>query len=317
MKFKIVVLKNKENLGIFQIYPVYVGYGITIGNTLRRVLLSSLKGYSISYLKIKGIKHEFTFIKGILEDLPEIILNLKQIRFKLKKRKKIKKEKIKINIKKKKKIVYAGDFEKFSKYFEIINKKLIICNKDENFNFKIKIIVDRGIGYIPSENKSKYKNFISIDSIYTPIKNVSFKIKNYYDKKNKYNNEILILNILTDGSIYPLKALIKSSKIIIKIFNNFSNRKLFYKIKVKKKIKKKDKKIIKILNKKLNIENFSVKTLKVLKKLKFNKWKDIVVLKKSDLLKFKNFGKKTLKELIDKIYKKKLKLGMDITKYKV
>ncbi|MDH3004229.1 MAG: DNA-directed RNA polymerase subunit alpha [Candidatus Shikimatogenerans sp. JK-2022] len=231
MNFKILVLKNTLTLGKFKIYPINSGYGITIGNTLRRILLSSLYGYTVSYFKIKNILHEFTYIKGIIEDVTEIILNLKQIRFKLKKNLNIKKEKINIKINNKKNKIYAGDIEKFTKNFEIINKELVICNKDESKKFNMKLIIDKGKGYLSSEKKKTYKNYIPIDSIYTPIKNVSFKIIHLYQKKIKYNKEILKLNIITDGTIYPIKALMKSSKILIKIFNSFINNNKYYKYK--------------------------------------------------------------------------------------
>ncbi|MDH3005093.1 MAG: DNA-directed RNA polymerase subunit alpha [Candidatus Shikimatogenerans sp. JK-2022] len=319
MNFKILVLKNTYTIGIFKIYPINSGYGITIGNTLRRILLSSLYGYSVSYFKIKGILHEYSTIKGIIEDVTEIILNLKQIRFKLnKKNLNIEKEKINIKINNKKTKIYAGDIESFSKYFEIINKKLVICNKDESVNFNIKLIVDKGKGYLPSEKKKKYKNFIPIDSIYTPIKNVSFKVINYYEKKIKYNKEILNLNIITDGTISPIKSLIKSSKILINIFNIFYNKRQYYKKKDKKKINKYDinyLKIKKILNTKLEKENLTVRTINCLNSSKIYKWKDLVILKESDLLKIKNFGKKSLKELIKKMKERNLQFEMDINKY--
>ncbi|MDH3004762.1 MAG: DNA-directed RNA polymerase subunit alpha [Candidatus Shikimatogenerans sp. JK-2022] len=320
MKFKILILKENSKIGIFKIFYINNGYGITIGNALRRILLSSLYGYTISYFKIKGILHEYSYKKGIIEDITEIILNLKQIRLKLKKKYEninIQKERINIKIKKKKKKVYAGYIEKFSKYFEIINKKLVICNKDDSIKFKIKLIIDKGKGYIPSEKKKEYKNWISIDSIYTPIKNVSYKVNKHYDNKKKINNEILKISILTDKSILPLRALIISSKILTKIFNNFSNKTFYYKY-IEKKINKYEKryfKIKKILNKKLIKENFSVRTINCLKSYKIYKWKDLVIFKKSDLLKIKNFGKKSLKELKKKMKKRNLKFGLDIKKY--
>ncbi|WOX79156.1 DNA-directed RNA polymerase subunit alpha [Candidatus Shikimatogenerans bostrichidophilus] len=230
--FKIIIKKNNKNLGIFKIYNINSGYGVIIGNSLRRVLLSSIYGYAINYFKIKGIKHELSYIKGFIEDVPEIILNLKKIRFKLKNsKKKIKTEKINIKINNKKNKIYAGEIEKYSKYFKIINKKLIICNKDEKAKFNIKIIVKKGKGYIESENKPRYKDYIAIDSIYTPILNVKYFIKqidNYNENIEKI--DILRIEILTDSSIKPLKALIKASKILIKNFNNLINKKQYFKI---------------------------------------------------------------------------------------
>ncbi|WGH26129.1 MAG: DNA-directed RNA polymerase subunit alpha [Candidatus Shikimatogenerans bostrichidophilus] len=322
---KILILKNTNNIGIFKLFYLNSGFGITIGNSLRRVLLSSLYGYAISYFKINNIKHEFTSIKGIIEDVTEIVLKLKQIRFKIKniKEKNITKEKIKININSKIKKIYAGYIDKFSKYFEVINKDLIICNKEKNVKLKIYLIVNKGKGYVDSEHKKKYKDFISIDSFYTPIIKVSFKIKNI--DINNYENEeeleILKIKILTDGSIKPINALIKSSKILIKIFNIFYKKKKFYIYKNKNKNKNKNDikkyddnylKIKKILNTKLNTENFSVRTINCLNNYKIYTWKDLVILKKIDLLNIKNFGKKSLKELIDKMKKKKLKFEMNI-----
>ncbi|WGH26662.1 MAG: DNA-directed RNA polymerase subunit alpha [Candidatus Shikimatogenerans bostrichidophilus] len=313
-KFKILILKNNFELGLFKIYPIYTGYSITIGNTIRRVLLSSLYGYSISYFKINNIIHEFSYIKGIIEDVTEITLNLKKIKFKIKNKKKKKdKEIINININNKKNKVYAGDIENFTNYFEVINKNLIICNKDESINFNITIIIEKGKGYIPSEEKKKYEDFIPIDSIYTPILKVSFKEK-YYKK----NLEILKIKILTNGSISPIKSLIKASKILIKIFNIFSKKKKYLIYKKIKNLKEYDIKILKIkklLNTKLSNEKFSVRTINCLNKNKIYKWKDLVILTKSDLLKIKNFGKKSFKELINKMNKKKLNFKMNIKKY--
>ncbi|WGH24670.1 MAG: DNA-directed RNA polymerase subunit alpha [Candidatus Shikimatogenerans bostrichidophilus] len=219
MKFKILIYKNTPTLGIFRIYKIKSGLGITIGNTLRRILLSSLFGYSISYFKIKGVLHEFSYIKGIIEDVPNIILNLKQIRFKLKKGFNVEKEKVDIKIINKNNKIYAKDFQKFIKNFYIVNKDLVICNKDESKIFKIKLIIDKGIGYIQSDKKKYIKNYIAIDSIYSPIKNVSFKILKI---TNDIYKEILNLNIVTDNTISPLESLIKSSKILIDIFSNFT-----------------------------------------------------------------------------------------------
>ncbi|WGH27672.1 MAG: DNA-directed RNA polymerase subunit alpha [Candidatus Shikimatogenerans bostrichidophilus] len=311
-KFKILILKNNYKLGLFKIYPIYTGYSITIGNTLRRVLLSSLYGYSISYFKINNIIHEFTYIKGIIEDVTEIILNLKKIKFKIK-NKKINKEIINININNKKNKIYAGDIDNFTNYFKVINKNLIICNKEESINFNITLIIEKGKGYVPSEDKKKYKDFIPIDSIYTPILKVTFKGKKY-----KKNLEILKIKILTDGTISPIKSLIKSSKILIKIFNILSKKKKYLIYKNIKKLKEYDIKLLKIkelLNNKLSNENFTVRTINCLNKNKIYKWKDLVILKKSDLLKIKNFGKKSFKELINKMNKKKLNFKMDIKKY--
>ncbi|WGH25037.1 MAG: DNA-directed RNA polymerase subunit alpha [Candidatus Shikimatogenerans bostrichidophilus] len=231
MNFKIFVLKNTLRLGIFKIYPIYSGYGITIGNSLRRILLSSLYGYTISYFRIKGVLHEYSTINGIVEDVTSIILNFKQIRLKLKKKIKINREKINIKIKNKINKIYAGDIDKFSKYFEIVNKELVICNKDESKKISIEFIIDKGKGYLPADKKKKYKDFIPIDSIYTPIKNVSFKVKNFYKNKNKnkYSKEILYLNIRTDGTISPIISLLKSCRILIKIYKNFINKNKYYK----------------------------------------------------------------------------------------
>ncbi|WGH27158.1 MAG: DNA-directed RNA polymerase subunit alpha [Candidatus Shikimatogenerans bostrichidophilus] len=323
---KILILKNKINKGIFKIYPIDNGYGVTIGNSIRRILLSSLYGYAISYFKINKIKHEYTYINGIIEDVTEIILNLKQIIFKLKKNKKnIKKEKIKININNKKNIIYASDIDKFSKNFEVINKKQIICNKDENTNFNINLIINKGIGYEPSENKKKYKNYIPIDSFYSPIINVSFKVKNYY-----YDNEdleILKIKILTNCSITPIKSLIKASKILIKIFKIFIKKNKYFiynKNKNKNNSNSKnniyDEKILNIrniLNTKLKNENFSVRTINCLNNNKIYKWSDLVVLDKLFLLKIKNLGKKSLNEIVNKMKNKNLKFKMNIKKYKL
>ncbi|MDH3003728.1 MAG: DNA-directed RNA polymerase subunit alpha [Candidatus Shikimatogenerans sp. JK-2022] len=316
-KIKILILKNNYYKGIFKIYPINNGYGLTIGNSLRRILLSSLYGYSISYFKLKNIKHEFTYIKGIKEDLTEIILNLKQIKFKVK-NKKIKKEIIKLKINNNKTKIYASIIEKFTKNFEVINKNLIIFQKDNKLKkINIYLIIDKGKGYEASEYKKNYKDYIKIDSIYSPIIKVSLNINKYYYNNNSL--ELLKIKILTNGSIKPINALIKSSKILNNIFNILQNNKNYFKKKNKnKKIKLYNDNILKIkkiLNKKLKSENLSVRTINCLKKNKINKWKDLVILNKNYLLKIKNFGKKSLNELINKMKINKLKFNMNINKY--
>lgn len=219
---KITIKSSTDYDGIFEIQPLDPGYGITIGNSLRRVLLSSLEGFAITSIKIEGIEHEFTSIKGIVEDVTEIILNCKKIRFK-KKVEDIQNEVVNVTISEKEKIL-AGDFGRFISGFQILNPDLIICSKDKSIVFNITFIIERGIGYIPAEaNKNLVAiGTIAIDAVFTPIKNVQYKVENCNVEKVAFY-EKLLLEVKTDGSISPRTALIKASNILINHFKIFKN----------------------------------------------------------------------------------------------
>lgn len=219
---KIIIKSVTDYEGIFEFRPLEPGFGITIGNSLRRVLLSSLEGFTITSIQIEGVEHEFSTIKGVVEDVTEIILNCKKIRFK-KKVENIKNEVVNISIKEKEKI-FAGDFGKFISGFQVLNKDLVICNKNKSIPFNITFVIERGKGYKPSEENKDITQIgkIAIDAIYTPIKNVQYKVENYrVDQISDY--EKLILEIKTDGSINPKDAIICAANILINHFKIFKN----------------------------------------------------------------------------------------------
>ncbi|XMD99761.1 MAG: DNA-directed RNA polymerase subunit alpha [Candidatus Karelsulcia muelleri] len=327
------VLKLTNSEGHFKIEPLYPGWGVTIGNTLRRVLLSSLEGYAISSVKIEGVDHEFASIKGVKEDMTEIILNLKKIRFK----KKIEDEKeeeedpgekFNIIIKNEKEEITAGDLGEYIHLFEIINPDLIILNKNKFISLNITIVIKKGIGYVPSDSDSdsdseeneKHINTngngtISMDSIFTPIKKVKYTIENCSVSKNS-TYERLFFEIKTDGTINPKDALIKASNLVIRHFKLLSNKKisLNYNKKYKKKKQTNENylKLRNLLNSSLERKNLSVRTLNCLKKAKILTWGDLI---KSNPTNFKYLGKKSLEEL-DLIMKKlTIYYGMNLEDY--
>ncbi|YCJ92708.1 MAG: DNA-directed RNA polymerase subunit alpha [Candidatus Karelsulcia muelleri] len=321
------VLKLTNYEGHFKIEPLYPGWGVTIGNTLRRVLLSSLEGYAISSVKIEGVDHEFATIKGVKEDMTEIILNLKKIRFK----KKIEDEqdpgeKFNIIIKNEKEEITAGDLGEYIHLFEIINPDLIILNKNKFISLNITIVIKKGIGYVPSDSDSdsdseeneKHINTngtISMDSIFTPIKKVKYTIENCSVSKNS-TYERLFFEIKTDGTINPKDALIKASNLVIRHFKLLSNKKisLNYNKKYKKKKQTNENylKLRNLLNSSLERKNLSVRTLNCLKKAKILTWGDLI---KSNPTNFKYLGKKSLEEL-DLIMKKlTIYYGMNLEDY--
>ncbi|WGS82855.1 MAG: DNA-directed RNA polymerase subunit alpha [Candidatus Karelsulcia muelleri] len=330
------VLKLTNYEGHFKIEPLYPGWGVTIGNTLRRVLLSSLEGYAISSVKIEGVDHEFATIKGVKEDMTEIILNLKKIRFK----KKIEEEeededededeeedetdpgeKFNIIINNEKEEITAGDLGEYIHLFEIINPDLIILNKNKLISLKITIVIKKGIGYVPSEENEKHINTngtLSMDSIFTPIKKVKYTIENCSVSKNS-TYERLFFEIKTDGTINPKDALIKASNLVRRHFKLLSNKKisLNYNKKYKKKKKNNENyfKLRNLLNSSLEIKNLSGRTLNCLKKAKILTWGDLIKSNPTNLLNLKYLGKKSLEEL-DLIMKKlTIYYGMNLEDY--
>ncbi|XMD32972.1 MAG: DNA-directed RNA polymerase subunit alpha [Candidatus Karelsulcia muelleri] len=325
------VLKLTNYEGHFKIEPLYPGWGVTIGNTLRRVLLSSLEGYAISSVKIEGVDHEFDTIKGVKEDMTEILLNLKKIRFKKKiedEQEEDPGEKFNIIIKNEKEEITAGDLGEYIHLFEIINPDLIILNKNKFISLNITIVIKKGIGYVPSDSDSdsdseeneKHINTngtgtISMDSIFTPIKKVKYTIENCSVSKNS-TYERLFFEIKTDGTINPKDALIKASNLVIRHFKLLSNKKisLNYNKKYKKKKQTNENylKLRNLLNSSLERKNLSVRTLNCLKKAKIFTWGDLI---KSNPTNFKYLGKKSLEEL-DLIMKKlTIYYGMNLEDY--
>jgi len=296
------------------------GYGITIGNSLRRILLSSLEGFAITSIRIDGIDHEFSTIPGVIEDVTQIILNLKKVRFKHVV-KTIENERVTINVSGVEKFV-AGDIGKQLGGFSILNPELVICTLDKNTNFTIDVTIDKGRGYVPAEEnrtESDLVNQIAIDSIFTPIRNVKYTIENFrVEQKTDY--EKLIFEIVTDGSIHPKEALKEAARILIHHFMLFSDEKIHLEpiaSEVNEEFDEDALHMRQLLKSKLADMNLSVRALNCLKAADVETLGELVKYQKNDLLKFRNFGKKSLTELDDLLDRLNLTFGMDITKYKL
>jgi len=317
---KVIMIDSDDKFGKFEFRPLEPGYGITVGNALRRILLSSLEGYAITTIKVEGIEHEFSSITGVIEDMTEMILNLKQIRFK-KLIEDINNEKITVNITGQE-TFKAGDLNRFLNSFEILNPDLIICNMEPDVELQMEITVNKGRGYVPSEeNKPLDAEFgiIPIDSIFTPIRNVKYSIENYrVEQKTDY--EKLIFEIQTDGSIHPKDALKEAAKILIYHFMLFSDEKITLESDEKSAQEEFDEEVLhmrQLLKTKLVDLDLSVRALNCLKAAEVDTLGDLVKFNKNDLLKFRNFGKKSLTELDELLESMNLTFGMDTTKYKL
>lgn len=306
--------------GRFEFRPLQQGYGITIGNALRRVLLSSLEGYAITSVKIEGVSQEFSSIEGVIEDVTDIILNLKQIRFKSKIENTSEKATIIIN---EQKTFTAGDINKYLNFFQVLNPELLICRMEPSVKLVIDITIDKGRGYVPAEdNKTLHDgiNVIAIDSIHTPIKNVQFNVENYRVEQ-KTDFEKLVLDITTDGSVHPKEALKEAAKILIQHFALFSDEKISVDVQESEEVNEEfDEAALmlrQILKSRLADMDLSVRALNCLKSAELETLGDLVAIQKSDLLKFRNFGKKSLAELEDLVKTKGLDFGMNVAKYKL
>jgi DNA-directed RNA polymerase subunit alpha len=317
---KVIMINSTETSGQFEFRPLEPGFGITIGNSLRRILLSSLEGYAITSLRIEGVDHEFSTIKGVVEDVTEIVLNLKQVRFK-KQLDNHDNEKITVHFAGSEKFT-AGDIGKYVNGFQILNPDLVIFNCDSSVRLKMELTVERGRGYIPAEeNKSNNapNGTIFIDSIYTPVKNVKYNIENYrVEQKTDY--ERLILDIVTDGSIHPKEALKEAAKILIYHFMLFSDEKITLDTEEKRNEEEFDETSLhmrQLLKTKLVDMDLSVRALNCLKAADVETLGELVSFNKNDLLKFRNFGKKSLTELEDLVQTKGLQFGMNVVKYKL
>ena len=314
------MIDSDEYYGKFEFRPLEPGYGITVGNSLRRILLSSLEGYAITTVKVEGVEHEFSTITGVIEDVTEIILNLKQIRFK-NQIDDVDDEKIMITITGQEEFK-AGDLNKFLSGFRVLNPELVICHMEEDVKLQIEMTINKGRGYVPSdENKPLDAEFglIAIDSIFTPIKNVQYSIENYrVEQKTDY--EKLIVEIMTDGSIHPKEALKEAAKILIYHFMLFSDEKITLNSDEKFANEEFDEEILhmrQLLKTKLVDLDLSVRALNCLKAAEVETLGDLVKFNKNDLLKFRNFGKKSLTELDELLVSMNLNFGMDISKYKL
>jgi DNA-directed RNA polymerase subunit alpha len=317
---KVIMINSTETTGQFEFRPLEQGFGITIGNSLRRILLSSLEGFAITSLRIEGVDHEFSTIKGVVEDVTEIVLNLKQVRFK-KQLDNHDNEKITVHFAGSDKFT-AGDIGKYVNGFQILNPDHVIFNCDPSVRLKMELTVERGRGYVPAEeNKSNSApvGTIFIDSIYTPIKNVKYNIENYrVEQKTDY--ERLIMDIVTDGSIHPKDALKEAAKILIFHFMLFSDEKITLDAEEKRNEEEFDETSLhmrQLLKTKLVDMDLSVRALNCLKAADVETLGELVSFNKNDLLKFRNFGKKSLTELEDLVQSKTLHFGMNVAKYKL
>lgn len=315
---KVIMHKETDFYGQFEFRPLEKGYGVTIGNALRRILLSSLEGYAITSVKFAGVDHEFSTIKGVIEDVVEIVLNLKQIRFK-RIVDGIDSEKIFINIKGQEQFS-AGDITKQTNTFKVLNPELVICHMDPKTHLEIELTVEKGRGYVPAEeNKPKDAviGLIPIDAIFTPIKNVKYAVEDYRVEQ-KIDYEKLTLEIATDGSIHPEDSLKEAAKILIQHFMLFSDELITLDSQVKEAPAEVDENILhirKILKTPLSDLDLSVRAYNCLKAADIKSLSDLVSYDIGDLLKFRNFGKKSLSELEELVRDKGLTFGMDVAKY--
>jgi len=317
---KVIMVETDEKYGKFEFRPLEPGYGITIGNALRRILLSSLEGYAITTVKMDKVDHEFATIKGVMEDVTEIILNMKQIRFK-REVEDFDNEKVSISITGQDTFT-AGDINKFMTGFRVLNPELIICRMEPEVKLQMDITINKGRGYVPSaENKPIDAEFgvIPIDSIFTPIKNVKYAVENYrVEQKTDY--EKLVFEITTDGSIHPKDALKEAAKILIYHFMLFSDEKITIDSDEKFANEEFDEEVLhmrQLLKTKLVDMDLSVRALNCLKAADVETLGELVTYNRNDLLKFRNFGKKSLTELDDLLVSLNLTFGMDISKYKL
>lgn len=316
---KVVMEKADDFHGLFTFKPLEKGYGVTVGNALRRILLSSLEGYAITGIKIPGVLHEFSTIEGVVEDVSEIILNLKKVRFK----------KISDTVDNKINVIIegqdsfnAGDIGKFTSAFEILNPEDVVLHLDPSTRFEIELSIEKGRGYLPAEENKPSEQvfgFIPIDAIFTPIKNVKYSVENTrVEQKTDY--EMLVLDIETDGSIHPENALKGAANILIQHFMLFSDQNMILETNALDEPEQVDEEMLhmrKLLKTQLNDLDLSVRAYNCLKAADVRTLGDLVRLEISDMMKFRNFGKKSLAELEQLVADKNLTFGMDLSKYKL
>ena len=317
---KVIMIDSSEFEGKFEFRPLEPGYGLTVGNALRRVLLSSLEGFAITSVKIENIDHEFSTIPGIVEDVTEIILNLKQVRFK-RQIEDLETEKVSITIGGQEQLK-ASDFQKFISGFQVLNTDLVICNLEKSVQLNMELTIEKGRGYVPAEENKKMDvelGTIAIDSIYTPVKNVKFSIENYrVEQKTDY--EKLVFEIITDGSIHPKDALTEAAKTLIHHFLLFSDERITLEADEIAQTETYDVESLhmrQLLKTKLIDMDLSVRALNCLKAAEVETLGDLVSYNKNDLMKFRNFGKKSLTELEELVVLKGLSFGMNLSKYKL
>ena len=317
---KVVMHKATDFHGVFEFSPLEKGYGVTIGNAMRRILLSSLEGYAITSVKIQGVDHEFSTIKGVTEDVVEMVLNMKQVRFKANSSTE-EQEKIFISVKGKDQFL-AGDIGRYTNAFNILNPELVICNMEPTVNLELEITVGKGRGYVPAEeNKVKDAQIgtIAIDSIYTPIRNVKYSVEDFrVEQRTDY--EKLVMELSTDGSIHPEEAIKEAAKILIQHFVLFSDENIMPESKASKAVEEVDEGFLsmrKILKTPLADLDLSVRAYNCLKAAEIRTLGELVNYHIDDLLKFRNFGKKSLSELEEFVREKGLHFGMDVARYNI
>ena len=319
---KVVMLEANDKFGKFEFRPLEPGYGITIGNSLRRILLSSLEGYAINTIRIAGVEHEFSTVPGVKEDVTNIILNLKQVRFK-QVVEEFENEKVSITVENSTEFK-AGDIGKYLTGFEVLNPDLVICHLDSKASMQIDLTINKGRGYVSADENREFctdVNVLPIDSIYTPIRNVKYAVEPYrVEQKTDYDK--LIIEVTTDGSIHPKDALKEAAKVLIYHFMLFSDEKIMLESPDQEGNQEFDEEVLhmrQLLKTKLTDSslNLSVRALNCLKAADVETLGDLVQYNKPDLLKFRNFGKKSLSELDDLLESLNLTFGTDITKYKL
>tara|TARA_B100001540_G_scaffold287635_1_gene282291 strand:- start:65 stop:1057 length:993 start_codon:yes stop_codon:yes gene_type:complete len=317
---KVIMIDSSEFEGKFEFRPLEPGYGLTVGNALRRVLLSSLEGFAITSLKMENVNHEFSTIPGVVEDVTEIVLNLKQIRFK-RQISELEDEKVNISVGSQDQLK-ASHLQKFISGFQILNPDLVICNLEKDVHFNMEIMIEKGRGYVPAEenkNNNSELGVIAIDSIFTPVKNVKYSVENYrVEQKTDY--EKLIFEIITDGSIHPKDALTEAAKTLIHHFLLFSDERITLEADEIAQSETYDEESLhmrQLLKTRLIDMDLSVRALNCLKAAEVDTLGDLVSYNKNDLMKFRNFGRKSLTELEELVVLKGLSFGMDLAKYKL
>ncbi|MEG0032695.1 MAG: DNA-directed RNA polymerase subunit alpha [Mucinivorans sp.] len=317
---KVIMLEGSATFGRFEFRPLEPGYGITVGNALRRVLLSSLEGYAITSVKIDGVDHEFATIEGVMEEMIEIILNLKEVRL-MRTVDSVEGEKVKVNVTDMTELT-AGHLSQFMTGFKVLNPELVIARMEKSVKFQMELTIGKGRGYVPSEENRPAEcpiGLLPIDSIHTPIKNVMYSVDDYrVEQKTDY--EKLTFEITTDGSISPKDALKEAAKILIFHFQLFSDEKITVETEKKVAVEEFDEDVLhlrQLLQTSLTEHDLSVRALNCLKTAEVETLGDLVKFHRADLLKFRNFGKKSLTELDELLAAKDLHFGMDVTKYKL
>jgi len=314
------MIDSDEFEGKFEFRPLEPGYGLTVGNALRRVMLASLEGFAITSVRIDKVDHEFSTLPGVVEDVTEMILNFKQVRFK-QQIDSVDSESVSVAVSGQKQLT-AGDLQKFISGFQVLNPELVICNMDDSVQLNFEFTIEKGRGYVPAEENKKATapiGTIAIDSIYTPIKNVKYTIENFrVEQKTDY--EKLIFEIITDGSIHPKDALTEAAKTLIHHFMLFSDERITLEADEIAETETYDEESLhmrQLLKTKLIDMDLSVRALNCLKAAEVDTLGDLVSFNKSDLMKFRNFGKKSLTELEELVIAKGLNFGMDLAKYKL